>query len=385
MIATISSDPFDRYKGVNPPEERKERKSVPDSALEGAVRAYERIIQFDDELFNKQPILDQDRGAVWRVLLKRFATTILSPEQINALLQRGVTYDKDEIHYCLFMYFTNRMIQNSYNAGHNGFTLNTRSLSKEQSDLCSELVGNQLANPLVIKVEGDGGHTFAYNIKSAIVELNGNASACARYAWNSQFKIKGNVSGVFAKNSVNSGFEVYGNVEQCGAESENSVFVVHGDVGGACGFTSKNSSFEIDGNVGDACGGDSIRSRFKIGGSVGKGCGDGAQGGEFNIQGDAEEKLGYNSKNCKFNIFGRVDKNWGLGAVNSEFRFHGDFSTDTMLSKGTIMVYTPEQYRKLLSLLPRRTLRQRLRLAEKHGIKAVLLDSEGKPLEERVI
>ena len=57
---------------------------------------------------------------------------ILTPNDIGEFLQLSVQYEEDEDYYLLLPYFMDRLIQNSYDQGHNGFEINTTIFSKQE-------------------------------------------------------------------------------------------------------------------------------------------------------------------------------------------------------------------------------------------------------------
>ena len=170
-------------------------------------------------------------------------TEILSPEMIDVFLQSTIRYENHRIYWENTGDFISKLIQNSYNAGHNEFALNTQTL--EIGYLGTRLEGTK-ERPIRITITRDVG------------------LGCGLYSKNSIFNIQGNAGEYCGWASENSTYNVQGNTERsCGLYSENSTFNIQGNTDDNCGESSKNSTFNIEGNAGFGCGLDAKNSTFR--------------------------------------------------------------------------------------------------------------------------
>ena len=131
---------------------------------------------------------------------------VLTPEEIDLFLQTTVRYENHEKYCSSTGYFISRLIQDSYDAGHNDFTLNTKGL-RGLDKLCTELKGKK-KNPLKVTINGNAGNCCGEDSKRSLFYIEGNAG------------------------------------DDCGRVSKKSVFCVSGDVGSKCGSWSKKSTFK---------------------------------------------------------------------------------------------------------------------------------------------
>lgn len=150
---------------------------------------------------------------------------ILTPAEINLFLQATIGFEERKKYSELTGIFITRLIQNSYNAGHNNFKLNTKN-RKGLHYFGSFLEGKE-GNPLTIYGEGDVGH-LCFNSAEHII-----------------FSIKGNVG------------------QQCGHYATNSIFSIRGDVRFELGYSATHCTFLIEGNLGDRGSWMAKKSTFK--------------------------------------------------------------------------------------------------------------------------
>ena len=97
---------------------------------------------------------------------------VLTPSQINYFLQATIELESCKGYAHSVCRFMRPLIQNSYDAGHNGFTLNTKDLPLIGS------VGWSLKGTedrlLMLGVEGDAGNILGLGARHACFTLNGN-------------------------------------------------------------------------------------------------------------------------------------------------------------------------------------------------------------------
>ncbi len=228
-----------RYGGIKTPEAKKERKPVTEiPGLEHILRAYEKVLKKDHYVDEYIPL--------YRLPFLR----ILTPEEIDQVLQHTIQYEQHENYSWNTGLFFARLIQDSFNAGYNNFYLNMRSLAAEISAIHS--LEGRADRIMCITINGNVGKGIGY---------------CAKHA---KFEIKGNAD------------------EECGKETENSTFTIHGNVGDQCAMEAKHSKFDIRGNAGELCG---IWGKHLI----------------MNIQGNAGLRVGHRTSNSRFYLHGSIE------------------------------------------------------------------------------
>ncbi len=258
-LVAVASNPFERYKGIGKPEEKKERKEVPLPAnLEEVLKTYERTLKM--EIYGSG------------IDLFKHVDQKLTPDEINQFLQLSVGYDAHENYVEMTGQFIGKLIHNSYLEGHNVFALNTTAVT-ELYGLGSKMEG-KAGNPIRINVTGNI-EFFGDKTKYVVLNINGNA---------------GPNLGILAEDSE---FTVTGNTGLgCGYGSRHSKFRISGNVGKICGQYAKVSDFVILGNVGDHCGQESYMSSFSIHGNAEKYCGIGALQSTFELHGNFGRHIG---------------------------------------------------------------------------------------------
>ncbi|HLD00252.1 MAG TPA: hypothetical protein VJC39_00740 [Candidatus Nanoarchaeia archaeon] len=189
---------------------------------------------------------------------------ILAPSDINAFLQVTIKYEQHQNYDWRTGKFISQLIQKSYDAGNNGFVLNTQKV-KGVHNLGYKIQGTK-ERKIELKIEGDAGYNCGSNSKDSTITIEGNVgNDCGSYSNNSTITIAGNA-----------GYD-------CGIYSKNSTITIGGNVGDYCGYYSNNSIITIEGNAGERCGGDSNNSTITIGGNVGDLCGSYAHDSTFKI------------------------------------------------------------------------------------------------------
>ena len=231
---------------------------------EEAERLKKKVVELESELAvyrrKEEPSMEQ--------LLDKFKTVlngnpnnflgeikivdeILPPEEINIFLQQTVNFDRYQHYQNAVGFFTSKLIQNSYNAGNNEFTINTQSYYLRAINFLGFILeGKNKDNLMKLTIEGD---------------VNDH---CLREARNVSVQIKGNANKFLGFGTIDSIIVVnYNAGESCGQKSQNSTFNVGGSVGNTCGTYSKYSNFKVGGSVGDDCGGELQNSTFRIRGN----------------------------------------------------------------------------------------------------------------------
>ena len=235
-------NPFSRSDDLREPDEVK-KIELGDELVDRALKVYEGIEDKRSTNKNYDQILQLEQ-------------IVLNPEQINILFQliinKSLAYRVNQNITGLYL---SKLIQDSYNAGHNNFYLNTGDTQIER--MGCELKGT-LENVLKLKIDGNVGSTCGADSEKTMFNINGNVGdGCGLDTTNSTFGIKGNVGTWCGMKSIYSTFNIKGNVEaRCGVYTTNSTFEIDGNVGKLCGKCSHSSTFYILGDIGDDCGGD---------------------------------------------------------------------------------------------------------------------------------
>jgi hypothetical protein len=132
---------------------------------------------------------------------------ILTPSQISLLLNRLTgSFDLSGDDGNLFPAYLNIIVQFSYNAGHNDFSLDT--ISSSVAYFGAVLHGKR-DKPLTLRIQGDVGFR------------------CAEYAEYIHLSIAGNVGFGFAHESENSVYYVEGDMEMIADTVKNCTFKTH--------------------------------------------------------------------------------------------------------------------------------------------------------------
>ncbi|HLD00254.1 MAG TPA: hypothetical protein VJC39_00750 [Candidatus Nanoarchaeia archaeon] len=170
---------------------------------------------------------------------------ILAPSDINTFLQTTITCQQHQNYNWRTGMFISQLIQKSYDAGNNGFELNTQKV-KRLNNLGYQIQGTK-RRKIKLKIEGDAGDYCGRNSTDSTTTIGGNA---------------GDYCGFDSKNSIITIGENAGN--WCGYYSTDSTITIGGNTGNDCGWNSTDSTITIGGNAGNYCGWDSNNSTFKI-------------------------------------------------------------------------------------------------------------------------
>jgi len=115
---------------------------------------------------------------------------ILTPDQINTFLQQTIPYENHPKYPDNTGRFITQLIQNSYIAGMNDFTLNTTAL-KELHRAVYRIKGPQ-TKPLKLTIIGNAGALFGFESINLLVNITGNSgSALGGHSSESTFNIQG--------------------------------------------------------------------------------------------------------------------------------------------------------------------------------------------------
>jgi len=250
-------------------------------------------------LFNQYTGLFGKRGSDPFEELEKI-TAILTPIQINAVLQATIQHEKRQDYSFNTGLFVSHLIQNSYNHGNNGFTLNTKTL-KELHDLGRGLEGTP-DKPIELTIIGNTGDHCGSNSKYSSINILGNiGDNCGWAAENSRFNITGNTGDSCGERSVYSIYNISGNTgNACGGKVKYARYQITGNTGTHFGYDAKRSTFNITGNTGDMCGGSSNKSVFAITGNTGIRCGWNSFRSNYLIKGNIGEECGFETSKLVF-------------------------------------------------------------------------------------
>ena len=122
------------------------------------------------------------------------AGEVLTPPQINAFLQMTAVHEDHSNYHQYAGIFVSSLIQRSYDAGNNGFTLNTQNLN-DLVCLAGQLKGTG-SRPLMLTVEGAVGKECALYASHIDMTIKGDANfGLPDFSTDSVFTFHGYVSG----------------------------------------------------------------------------------------------------------------------------------------------------------------------------------------------
>jgi hypothetical protein len=127
----------------------------------------------------RPPALTSQSSPDYYEVMPDLVTEALTPEEINLFLLLHLKNEDSYRHANCLGYFTARLIQNSYNAGHNDFRFVPASLPR-LNNLCYDIAGTE-ERLLKVDITGDGGGSLACYAKH--VELNVEGRAGENFAY----------------------------------------------------------------------------------------------------------------------------------------------------------------------------------------------------------
>ena len=173
----------------------------------------EKIVVTKDEDVEKAVRIYHDLNyeelqySAWDDIKKRYhcmKLPMLTPAQIDFTLQHIInkTTTQQTNHHITGLYITH-LIQESYNAGNNNFTINTKDTNI--NCLADKLAGTK-KQPLQLTIQGNTGNNCGYNIKHSQLTIQGNTrNNCGHSIKHSIIVIKGSAGywiGRDAKKSI---------------------------------------------------------------------------------------------------------------------------------------------------------------------------------------
>ena len=195
------------YEELPAPDEKKKLKeeaSLEIPGLEDLLEKFKKVLKFnlDREDLEDNKELDEIIDSI---------SDILTPNKISLFIEETKKIKDKMNYYTLSSNVITKLIQNSYDAGHNGFLFFTDS-SNEILGFCALLKGTK-EKPIEVIVNGSVDQSFGVHADYVMFKIHGNAK------------------------------------EWLGQGSKSSSFEVHGDVENDCAHAAYYSSFDIKGNI----------------------------------------------------------------------------------------------------------------------------------------
>jgi len=223
---------MDDYTELGTPDDKKEKKIDEKQRYPGL----DKLIQtYEDYLSGKEELLES-------------VDDILTPQQINHFLgfSRGYEFEPE---YQKTASFLNVLIENSYHAGYNDFTLSSDGML---ASLCTQQRETDKRNPLRVKVTGPAGNNFGSQSRHMHATLEDVGTSCGYHMRSSRLIINGNAGEDFGYNSMFSEFHITGNAgNTIGRQANRTIFRIDGNSGDVLGSASQDSVFIIKGKVGE--------------------------------------------------------------------------------------------------------------------------------------
>ena len=176
-----------------------------DEAVEGVVRIYREL---DFEYLRKKTWLDFEylRKEEWQDIQERYQRKkipIIAPAQIDLVLQRIIhKTPKEQINDRSTGIYITHLIQESYTAGNNNFTLNTKDTII--NNLAYKLAGTT-EQPIKLTINGNIGDKCGFDMEQLQLTINGNTEAwCGTHMTQSTITINGNTGNWRHENTTNS-------------------------------------------------------------------------------------------------------------------------------------------------------------------------------------
>ncbi len=196
MTTAMAAGLFERYDGIKGPEEKKDRK-IELAGLERLLGKYEFMLEVDET-----DTTPTDK------LLRAAVRESLTPEQINQFLQCTIAYENHPNYSTNTGDFVSRLIQNSFDAGNNGFHLSLRGLSRRIHYLCN--IRGTPERIIEVALEGNAGNNLGVDAQNAIITLRGNAGDfCGQGSKNATFHLHGDVGENLGNESTETTFHLY--------------------------------------------------------------------------------------------------------------------------------------------------------------------------------
>jgi hypothetical protein len=207
---------------------------------------FEELLKVYDQVLYTGEFIDGKRRQEY---VRFMVNDVLTPSEINSFLQATKPWQEKEVYKNWTGRVISQLIQNSYDAGHNDFVLNTKDLAPI-SVIATEVVGKDDDH---VRLWVEGGVGSSCGLESEYLTIN----------------IAGDAATHLGEKSKHSTFNVEGSAESyCGQRAEESSFNIAGNGGYACGDHAKKSTFNIEGDVGLSCGEKAHDSVFRIMGKI---------------------------------------------------------------------------------------------------------------------
>lgn len=164
-------------------DERKEVTVIAEDKFKDLWGKYKQALSLVDTL--KIDLIEDYLGGV--------VTDVLTPQEIEEFFRLTIAYEECTYYQKCTAKIINKLIENSHNAGYDGFVLNTKYLTKPLDNLCDNLKDAQ-KKPIHITINGNVGNDCGSQTEcSLFLTINGDVGSCGRNSKWAYFIINGNV------------------------------------------------------------------------------------------------------------------------------------------------------------------------------------------------
>ena len=245
-------------------------------------------------------------------------TPLLTPMELSAFSTLVVAQNIDEGKRFYELDLTlSRLVQHSYNCGHNNFKFDFLGTFKEP--LAFSFLKGRKDNPLVLSAQGDFSKDSFSFLENSILNLKGKFEhSTAKSSKNCVFFIEGDTCAYLGSGAKDSIFHLKSNTGiNLGNGSSNSSYFLDGDFGNYVGTSAKNSLFVLKGN----------------GGSLGP------------------HDVNNPSVSCQFYVEGDIPGDVGLGAKSSLYHIKGNVGGSMMICAKESTLYLNGESEKIPSFI----------------------------------
>ena len=170
---------------------------------------------------------------------------VLIPTQIDFVLQRIIqeTITKQTNDRITGLYITH-LIQESYTAGNNNFTLNTKDTTID--NLAHDIIGAK-ERPLKLAIQGNTGYFCGEKMSGVIINVNGSVGDyCGQSAQQSEIIVSRNAGEYFGRDAKHMKLTIHKRVHNGCAYHANCVDVtLHAQARDDCGYGARDSTFKF--------------------------------------------------------------------------------------------------------------------------------------------
>lgn len=201
------------------PEEKKRIEVIADEKFKELWGKYKQALNLVDTL--KVDLIED--------YLDMVITDVLTPQDIEEFFRLTIAYEECTYYQKCTAKIINKLIENSHNAGYDGFVLNTKYLTKPLDNLCDNLKDAQ-KKPIHITINGNVGNDCGSQTEcSLFLTINGDVGSCGRNSKWAYFIINGNV-GYISNPWKCSFFNINGNLKQYYVIASDCSLSINGEI-----------------------------------------------------------------------------------------------------------------------------------------------------------